>query len=293
MRRTRALEEQVLKRPRIDELGCEVEVRRHPGARRLTLRVSRTRRAVIVTLPVQCDLGEAGTFLNRNLEWVRERLDSLPRPVPFSDGALMPLRGDFHRLVFSGRRNAGGVVQRRSTSTGVPELHVSGRNEHAARRLRDWLFEEARRDLDTRVVHHARRLGVAPKRIVVRDQAIPLGLVLDDGRALVLLAAYSRAGAHPRLRRRARGRAPQGNEPRPALLGPRRAHRAGDERSQELAAALRSRFAPVRAGRARLNAGPCTNPRIARATCGRPAAAATLPRQSPRGRAARPAARGR
>ena len=37
MRRTRALEEQVLKRPRIDELGCEVEVRRHPGARRLTL----------------------------------------------------------------------------------------------------------------------------------------------------------------------------------------------------------------------------------------------------------------
>ena len=76
MRRTRALEEQVLKRPRIDELCCEVEVRRHPGARRLTLRVSRTRRAVIVTLPVQCDLDEAGSFLNRNLEWVRDALDA-------------------------------------------------------------------------------------------------------------------------------------------------------------------------------------------------------------------------
>ncbi len=181
MRRTRALEEQVLKRPRIDELGCEVEVRRHPGARRLTLRVSRTRRAVIVTLPVQCDLDEAGSFLNRNLEWVRERLDSLPRPVPFSNGALMPLRGDFHRLSFSDRRNAGGVVQRRSTNSGVPELHVSGRNEHAARRLRDWLFEEARRDLDTRVVHHARRLGVAPKRIVVRDQASRWGSCSTTG----------------------------------------------------------------------------------------------------------------
>ena len=180
MRRTRALEEQVLKRPRIDELGCEVEVRRHPGARRLTLRVSRTRRAVIVTLPVQCDLDEAGSFLNRNLEWVRERLDSLPRPVPFSDGALMPLRGDFHRLSFSDRRNAGGVVQRRSTNSGVPELHVSGRNEHAARRLRDWLFEEARRDLDTRVVHHARRLAYRQAHHRPRP-GNPLGLLLHDG----------------------------------------------------------------------------------------------------------------
>ena len=39
MRRTQAFEEQVLKRPRIEELGCEVEVRRHPGARRLTQRL--------------------------------------------------------------------------------------------------------------------------------------------------------------------------------------------------------------------------------------------------------------
>ena len=65
-----------MKRPRIEELDCPVEVRRHPGARRLTLRISRTRRAVIVTLPVQCDLGEAGSFLHRNLEWVRPHVDS-------------------------------------------------------------------------------------------------------------------------------------------------------------------------------------------------------------------------
>ncbi len=181
MRRIGALEEQVLKRPRIEELGCEVEVRRHPGARRLTLRVSRTRRAVIVTLPVQCDLGEAGHFLSRNLEWVRERLDSLPRPVPFSDGALMPLRGDFHRLTFTRNRNANGVVQRLCAGVAVPELHVSGRSEHAPRRLRDWLFEEARRDLDARALHHARNLGVAPKRIAVRDQATRWGSCSTTG----------------------------------------------------------------------------------------------------------------
>ncbi len=101
-----------MKRPRIEELDCPVEVRRHPAARRLTLRVSRTRRAVIMTVPVQCDLGEANSFLNRNIDWVRERLDRLPRPVPFSDGALLPLRGEFHRIMFTGKRLTSGVVQR-------------------------------------------------------------------------------------------------------------------------------------------------------------------------------------
>jgi predicted metal-dependent hydrolase len=130
---------------------------------------------------VQCDLGEAGSFINRNIEWVRERLDSLPRPVPFCDGALLPLRGEFHRIIVTGKREPGRVVQREPASVGLPELRVSGRNEHAARRLRDWLLEEARRDLDQRVLHHARTLGVAPKRITVRDQATRWGSCSTTG----------------------------------------------------------------------------------------------------------------
>jgi len=191
-----------LKRPRIEELDCPVEVRRHPGARRLTLRVSRTRRAVIVTLPVQCDLGEAGSFLHRNIEWVRERLSSIPQPVPFTDGALMPLRGEFHSLAFIGKRAAGGVV-RAQASKSLPQLRVSGRIEHAPRRLRDWLAEEARRDLDARVLVHTRALGVKAKRIAVRDQATRWGscsttgvlsyswrLILAPGYVLDYLAAH-------------------------------------------------------------------------------------------------------
>jgi len=181
MRRTARSTKSILKPPHNEELGCAVEVRRHAGARRLTLRVSRTRRAVIVTLPVQCDLSEAGSFLNRNIDWVRERLDSLPQPVPFRDGALIPLRGEFHRIVFTGKRELQ-VVERRCRSTaGLAELRVGGRVEHAARRLREWLFEEARRDLDARVLHHARNLRVAPKRIAVRDQATRWGSCSTTG----------------------------------------------------------------------------------------------------------------
>jgi len=184
-----------LKRPRIDELDCPVEVRRHPGARRLTLRVSRTRRAVIVTLPVQCDLREAGTFLDRNIEWVRERLSSIPQPVPFIDGAALPLRGEFHKITFTGKSAAEGVVRRHATPE-LPELHVAGQLEHAPRRLRDWLAEEARRDLDKRVLVHARALGVKAKRIAIRDQATRWGSCSTTG---VLSFSWRLILAPPRI----------------------------------------------------------------------------------------------
>lgn len=153
----------------LEDVGARVEVRRHPGARRLTLRVSRTRRAVIVTLPLQCDLDEAGTFLSRHMDWVRERLDSLPDPVPFADGRAMPLRGEPHDIVFTGAARTRLVTVQPGTGPRC-EIRVPGALDSAPGRLRTWLIDEAKRDLDIRVAYHARRLGVQAKRIAVRDQ---------------------------------------------------------------------------------------------------------------------------
>lgn len=164
----------------LNDLDAPIEVRRHPGARRLTLRVSRTRRAIIVTLPVQCDLDEAGTFLHRNMAWVRERLESLPTPVPLGDGAFMPLRGEDHRIIFCGKRRGQGVV-RQTPALPFPLLHVSGERTHAPRRLSDWLIKEARRDLEERVDWHSHRLGVKAKRISVRDQTSRWGSCSTTG----------------------------------------------------------------------------------------------------------------
>ena len=165
---------------RLEDISAQVQVRRHPGARRLTLRISRTSRAVIVTIPVQCDLDEAGTFLNRHIDWVRERLDSLPDSVPFRDGVAMPLRGEPHRVAFTRQRGTR-VVQVVREPGQRPEIRVPGPAEMAPRRLRDWLFEEARRDLERCVAVQCRTVGRKAKRMAVRDQSSRWGSCSTTG----------------------------------------------------------------------------------------------------------------
>jgi predicted metal-dependent hydrolase len=148
----------------------------------MTLRVSKTRRAVVVTVPLQCRMDEAGRFLKSHIEWVRDRLGRVPEPVPFVDGAQIPLRGQLHRVRFTGKSGRGrAVVERGSSGTRVPALNVNGRAEHAARRLRDWLAQQALADLDERVTWHARKLGVRPRRIGLRDQTSRWGSCSSNG----------------------------------------------------------------------------------------------------------------
>jgi hypothetical protein len=223
----------------LEALGAPIEVRRHPTARRLTLRVSKTKRAVIVTVPVECRMEEADRFLRSNLDWVRDRLTRVPEPVPFADGSRIPLRGRLHRVSFTGPDRARSVVEIDQALSGAPRLNVAGRLEHAPRRLKDW------RSLRCRALPQSRRQG-AQDRAARSHQ--PLGLVHRGRPAGVLLAAHPRAVQRAQLRRRARGCASARDESRPQVLEARGGLHAAPRGRQALATEPRCRVAPLRCG---------------------------------------------
>lgn len=153
----------------------------------MTLRVSRTKRAVIVTMPMRCGIAEAGLFLNRHLDWVRNQLGNVPQPAPFTDGMVVPVRGALHRVSFTGQTGSGAlieVVPNRVRDEGPDcalALLVHGRKAGGHRYLRDWLIGQARADLDERVRFHAQALGLRPKKICVRDQTSRWGSCSTTG----------------------------------------------------------------------------------------------------------------
>lgn len=166
--KTRSTRVEALK---VEGLPAPVEVRRHPTARRMTLRVSRTKHAVIMTVPMQCNLADAGNFLHTHIDWVRRHLGAVPQPIELAHGEVIPFRGVPHRVVFTGERGADYLVRAEEEAGGAARLVVAGTREGAPRRLANWLTQQATEELDVRVRHHAQRLALKPKRIVLRDQS--------------------------------------------------------------------------------------------------------------------------
>ena len=165
---------------KVDGLPIPVSVRRSSQARRLTLRIDQRGHAVVLTIPVYCAQDEAAEFVTKHLGWVKDRLGALPRPVPFEDGSIIPLRDVGHTIKFE-RPSRGSPVVESDRTEGELRLIVRGRSEHAPRRLRDWLIAEARKDLVSRVRFHGDRLGLKASRISIKDQSTRWGSCSSTG----------------------------------------------------------------------------------------------------------------
>jgi hypothetical protein len=119
-------------------------------------------------MPLRGSVKEARAFAERNGGWIAARLKRLPQPILFADSLELPLRGVPHRITH--RAGARGTVWVEAGDA-MPLLCVAGNVEHLARRVRDFLKREAKRDLEAASRRYAALLGVAVKRVSVRDQS--------------------------------------------------------------------------------------------------------------------------
>jgi predicted metal-dependent hydrolase len=144
-----------------------IALRRRPTARRMTLRVSSVTGEVVLTLPERIDLVVAKRFADGHGAWIASRLARVPERVAFVDGASVPLRGVIHRVVH--RRSGRGATAAGTDTAGHRVIAVSGEAPHLARRVREFLEREARRDLVEAVRRYTAAAGVPARKITVRD----------------------------------------------------------------------------------------------------------------------------
>lgn len=156
-----------------------MDLRVHPRAKRLTLRIDKFRGCLALTVPPGVSEAEALGFAERHRAWAQSRLADLPARVPFADGVEVPLLDVPHRIRHCPDLRGGVRCE-------AGEIRVSGADEHLPRRVMDFLKAEARREIAPR----ARTLagivsgdgrGRPLRRIALRDTRSRWGSCTSQG----------------------------------------------------------------------------------------------------------------
>ncbi len=155
----------------VDHAGVthRVQIKRVATARRFTLRVRAATGDAVLTIPPRGSLVRAKVFVERHAGWISARLARLPAPTPFGPGMAVPFHGVSHEIVH--RPGARGTVwiEAADGDGGPPRLCVSGEAPFVARRVQDFLIRHARAEIVAAVTRHTAALGVAARRITLRD----------------------------------------------------------------------------------------------------------------------------
>jgi predicted metal-dependent hydrolase len=149
---------------RIGTRAVPIRLRRSRRARRILLRIDARDGAELV-IPRGASQREALEFAYEKRAWLRERLDELPRRVPFVDGTVVPILAVPHRI----RRQAIADLFLPDIWPCNRTLNVAGRADEIGERVYGWLRETARAEVTERAQRMARRIGARIRRISIRD----------------------------------------------------------------------------------------------------------------------------
>lgn len=138
-------------------------IRRHPGARRMTLRLSPDGSEIRLTLPKRVSEKSGMAFVAQQQEWIERQIkqQASREVIPFAPGAVLPLFGQDCRLIHLPTQR--GVLYR-------PDLlQLGGEEGYFVRRVEDWIKREARHRFAEMTVEIAASIGQRPASVTLRD----------------------------------------------------------------------------------------------------------------------------
>lgn len=150
---------------RLEVAGAVVRLRVHSRARRVSLRLDRTKREIVATAPSPRRLAEAAAFARDRAGWIAARLAELPQAQAIAPGVTLDLFGEPCRL------EAAAHPARLLPAQGEAPLRIAARGEDEtyARAVVRTIKREALRVLTERTEIHCERLGARLPSIAVMD----------------------------------------------------------------------------------------------------------------------------
>ncbi|MBX3485218.1 M48 family metallopeptidase [Phenylobacterium sp.] len=150
---------------RLDVAGASVRLKVNRRARRVSLRLDRTRREIVATAPSLRRLPEAAAFARSRAAWIAERLAELPRAEALRPGMLIEVFGRPVRL----EAGAGRARWIEPADGSTPRIAAMGEGEGFTRAVILVIRKKAAEVLGARTAHYAAALGAPTPKVTVAD----------------------------------------------------------------------------------------------------------------------------